>query len=46
LNTSGRFAKRQPFGKYDVALVNVEPDRMAGKPIEKYVVTLRVEARP
>lgn len=46
LNTSGRFAKRQSFGKYDVTLVNVEPDRIAGQAVEKYVVTLRVDARP
>ncbi|MBC8027148.1 MAG: hypothetical protein H7Y89_14235 [Steroidobacteraceae bacterium] len=46
LNTSERFARRQPFGKLDVVLVHLEPTPMAGEKVDKYVATLRVEARP
>ena len=46
LNTSERFAQRLPFGKFEVALVHLEPTPMAGEKVEKYVATLRVEARP
>jgi hypothetical protein len=46
LNTSERFKQRDSFMGYDVVLVRLEPTPMAGEKVEKYVATLRVEARP
>jgi hypothetical protein len=46
LNTSKRFATRESFGRFDVALVHLEPTPMTGEKVEKYVATLRVEWQP
>lgn len=46
LNTSDKFAKKQPFGKFDVVLVHLEPVPMAGEKVRDYVATLRVEWVP
>jgi hypothetical protein len=46
LNTSDRFATRGGLFDHDVVLVRLEPTPMTGEKVEKYVATLRVEARP
>jgi hypothetical protein len=45
INTSGRFATRQSFGRFEVVLVRLEPTPMTGEKVGNYIATLRVEGQ-